>query len=78
VQEEVVTVAEAVTLLRPPIGERALRDILRALAITPCGRRRAGNTGRPADLYDWADLTRLHAAIRPWLDPGHNSPAQCA
>ena len=73
-----VTVAEAVTLLRPEIGERALRDILRALTIPPCGRRWTGTTGRPADLYDWAEITRLHGALAPWLDPGHNSPAQCA
>src|SRR5260221_14336339 len=73
-----VTVAEAIPLLRPPIGERALRDILRALTIPPCGRSWTGTTGRPADLYDWGEITRLHGALAPWLDPGHTSPAQCA
>jgi hypothetical protein len=74
VQDVAVTVAEAVTLLRPPIGERALRDILRALAIPPCGRRWTGSMGRPADLYQWAELTRLHGVLRPWLDGRPTSP----
>ena len=66
--------ADAVTMLNPPMTGRQLRDILRALTIPPCGRRWTGGMGRPADLYDWAEITRLHEAITPWLDAGPTSP----
>ena len=62
-----LTIPEAVTLLSPPIGERALRDIVRALAIPPCGQRRNGRPGKPTDLYDWATIVKLHGALAPWL-----------
>jgi hypothetical protein len=78
-QDPALTLAEAATLLKPEIGERALYDIVRALPrIRPCGRRWTGNMGRPADLYDWAELTRLHQAIAPWLDASHTSPKNVA
>ena len=66
--------ADAVTMLNPPMTDRQLRDILRALTIPPCGRRWTGGMGRPADLYDWGEITRLHAAVKPWLDAGPTSP----
>ncbi len=70
-----LTLGEAVTLLKPEIGERALYDIVHALPrIRPCGRRWTGGMGRPADLYDWSELTRLHEAITPWLDATPTSP----
>lgn len=70
-----LTLAEACAVLDPPIGERALYDIVHALPrIRPCGRRWTGGMGRPADLYDWGELTRLHAAVAPWLDGSHTSP----
>src|SRR5260370_36451391 len=69
-----VTVADAVTMLNPPMTDRQLRDILRALTIPPCGRRWTGGMGRPSDLYDWGEITRLHAAIAPRLDAGSTSP----
>ena len=69
-----VTVADAVTMLNPPMTGRQLRDILRALTIPPCGRRWTGGMGRPADLYDWGEITRLHEAIAPWLDASPTSP----
>jgi len=78
VEKVAVTVAEAVTLLNPPIGERELRDILRALHIPSAGRRWTGNSGRPASLYHWDQITRVHAAIAPWLDPGHRFRTESA
>ena len=72
-----LTLREAVTILQPPITERALRDIIRALHIRPCGHRH-GRTGRPADLFDWAEITRLHGALAPWLDATCTFPRLCA
>ncbi len=73
-----LTLAEAVTVLKPEIGERALYDILHALAIPPVGRRWTGNSGRPASLYSWAEITKLHEAVAPWLDTSHRFPGLSA
>ena len=62
-----LTITEACTILQPPIGERALRDVLRALRVKPAGVRRHTG-GRPAATYDIAEICKVHAAISPWLD----------
>lgn len=62
-----LTIAEAAPMLNPPITERALRDIVRALHIPPSGQRRNGQAGKPPYEYDWAELVKLHAALVPWL-----------
>lgn len=62
-----LTIAEATQLLEPPIGERQLAEIIRALRIKPAGKRRTGHVGRPADTYDWTTITELHNDIARWL-----------
>lgn len=62
------TIAEACQVLHPAISERRLRAVVGQLpGLRPCGVRRDGTPGRPAPLYEWADLARLHAALTPWL-----------
>ena len=62
-----LTLAEASTLLDPPMTERQLREIVRALRWQPAGTRRTGRAGHPTLAYDSADILRLHAALVPWL-----------
>lgn len=63
------TLAEAVTMLHPPISERRLRAIIAALpGFTADGARRDGRPGHPHPTYQWAELAKLHAAITPWLN----------
>jgi hypothetical protein len=61
------TIPEACEMLTPAIGEDQLREIIRALRWTPAGRKYTGHAGRPTLTWDWADITKLHAAISPWL-----------
>lgn len=73
-----LTLAEASAVLSPPIAERALRDLIRALpAIRPAGLRRHTG-GRPAATFDMADILKVHAAVAPWLATAarnaHNDP----
>lgn len=62
-----LTLAEAATMLDPPVSERQLRAIVAALRWQPSGVRYTGRAGRPAPRYDAAELMRLHAALAPWL-----------
>ena len=58
-----LTHAEAAQVLEPPLSERQLRDIVRALGWQPSGHRHTGRPGKPVAVYDWAKITRLHAAL---------------
>lgn len=61
-----LTLAEAATLLDPPMTERQLRAIVRALRWQPAGWRHNGH-GHPYATYQAADIMRLHAALLPFL-----------
>jgi hypothetical protein len=63
-----LTVAEAATVLDPPLSEQQLRAIVRAVGLLPCGRRYTGRAGPPAATYDAEKIIRLHAAITPFLE----------
>ncbi len=62
-----LTLSEAATLLDPPMSERQLRLIVSALGWQPDGHRYTGRAGRPAPVYDAADILRLHGALAPFL-----------
>lgn len=62
-----LTVAEAVTLLDPPMTERQLRAFVRELGWQPVSSRRSGRRGHPVAAYDSAQIFKLHAALAPWL-----------
>ena len=62
-----LTIAEAVGVLDPPIGERQLRTIIQALAWTPDGWRYTGRRGHPTALYHASRIFTLHHALTPWL-----------
>jgi hypothetical protein len=62
-----LTLAEAATLLDPPMTEQQLRRIVRALGWQPRTGRYTGRRGRPADAYDAVRLMELHAALAPFL-----------
>lgn len=62
-----LTIAEATAILNPPVTERQLRAIIRALHIPPAGTRRNGHIGHPQHTYDAGEILRLHAALTPWL-----------
>lgn len=63
-----LTLAEAATILDPPITEQQLRTIIRALRITPSGWRHPGSgRGHPIAAYPADQIFRLHAALSPWL-----------
>ena len=61
------TLAEAATILDPPMNERQLRMIVRALGWQPSGKRYTGRSGRPVDTWDAAAIMRLHGALAPLL-----------
>jgi len=63
-----LTLAEAATILSPPITEQQLRAIISALGWRHSGARYTGRSGRPVLTYPWADLSGLHAALVPWLE----------
>jgi hypothetical protein len=64
-----LTVAEAVTLLDPPMTARQLRAIIRELRWQPDGWQHPGTgRGHPVARYDWDRLCRLHTALMPWLE----------
>lgn len=69
--EVTLTISEAVTVLHPPLSERQLRMIVRALGWAPAGWRHPGSgRGHPVATYPAGELFRLHAALRPWLETG--------
>jgi hypothetical protein len=61
-----LTLAEAAQVLDPPLSERQLRDIVRALCWEPDTVRRTGRPGKPVAAYDAARLMKLHAALIPF------------
>lgn len=61
------TLAEAVTVLDPPMTEQQLRMIVRALGWQPAGKRYTGRSGHPGSTFDAAELMRLHAALIPFM-----------
>jgi hypothetical protein len=67
VPDVALTLAEASSILDPPVSERRLRLIVRALRWQPSGYRHTGRAGRPAPAYDAARLLQLHAALLPFL-----------
>jgi hypothetical protein len=62
-----LTIAEAATILDPPLSERQLRAIIRELRWQPAGQKRTGRPGHPEPTYDWADISRLHTALIPLM-----------
>ena len=63
-----LTLAEACDVLRPEISEKQLRRIIQALRWQPAGTRPNGHPGRPQAVYDYDQITKLHAALTPWLE----------
>jgi hypothetical protein len=61
-----LTLAEAVTVLDPPMAEKQLRAIVRALRWQPQGWRHNGH-GHPFATYSATEIMRLHAALLPFL-----------
>jgi hypothetical protein len=64
------TLAEAATVLDPPMTEQQLRAIVTALGWQPDGHRHTGRAGRPAPAYDATRLMQLHAAVTPFIEIG--------
>jgi hypothetical protein len=67
VQEVQLTLSEACDVLSPPVSERQLRLLVRALGWQPAGWRHTGRGGHPCAVYDWARICELHAALAPFL-----------
>ena len=62
-----LTLAEAAAYLDPPVTREQLAALVGALpGLRPAGTRRRGR-GKPAVVYDAADLLELHAAVARWL-----------
>ena len=59
-----VTLAEAVTILHPPITERQLRAIVKALGWRSTNHQQGGR-GHHAT-YPWQQLEDLHHALLPF------------
>lgn len=61
-----VTLAEAVTILHPPITEQQLRQIIQALGWRSTSSPQGGR-GHHAT-YSWTRISRLHQALLPFLE----------
>ena len=61
------TLAEAATVLDPPMTEQQLRLIVRALGWQPDGKRYTGRRGHPEATFDAAAIMRLHQALVPFM-----------
>lgn len=62
------TVEDAVALLHPPMTAAQVRALIIIAGLQPIGRRRSGaRGGRPAAVYDVAELLRAHTAVAPLL-----------
>jgi len=59
-----VTIAEAVTILHPPITEQQLRAIIHALGWQSANQTRGGR-GKHAT-YPWRRIVDLHQALIPF------------
>jgi hypothetical protein len=68
-----LTVAEAAAWLDPPITARQLGELITTLRVAHAGRR-PSTGGRPPQVYDAAELMRLHAAVTPWLLAAEPAP----
>lgn len=62
-----LTLSEACEVLDPPMTEKQLRQIVRALGWQPSGTRPNGRAGHPPLTYDAARLMALHRALLPFL-----------
>jgi hypothetical protein len=62
------TLAEAATVLNPPLSEKQLRGIIRELGWKPAGVRPTGRRGHPVATFDSARIMQLHAALLPFLE----------
>lgn len=62
------TLAEAATVLEPPMSEQQLRAIIRALGWQPSGWRHTGRgRAHPIACYDAARIIALHGALTPFM-----------
>jgi hypothetical protein len=62
-----LTLAEAATVLEPPMTERQLHAIVvDGLLWQPGGLRHTGRSGRPRNAYNATRLMQLHAALVPF------------
>jgi hypothetical protein len=62
-----LTLAEAATILDPPLTEAQLREIVHALRWKPAGHRHTGKRGHPTATYPAQDILGLHAALVPFF-----------
>jgi hypothetical protein len=62
-----LTLAEAATILDPPMTDGQLRAIITALGWKPAGNRHTGRRGRPWPVYNADEILKLHAALVPFL-----------
>jgi hypothetical protein len=70
-----LTLSEAAAILDPPFSEQQLRQIIRALGWQPAAWRHPGTgRGHPVAAYDWAQISRLHTALLPWLETADRAP----
>jgi hypothetical protein len=60
-----VTLAEAATVLNPPLTERQLRAIIAALGWKPAWHARGGRGNHAT--YPWQHISDLHQALLPFL-----------
>ncbi len=62
-----LTLREFSGILNPPMTERQLRHLVRALGWHPAGLRHDGNGGHPRQTFGADDLRRAYAAVAPLL-----------
>jgi hypothetical protein len=55
------TLAEAATILDPPMTEQQMRALIRVLGWQPDGKRYSGQVGHPPDTFGAERIMRLHA-----------------
>ena len=67
------TLGEAAEVLDPPLTEKQLRAIIRALGWQAAGHRYTGRGGHPFATYDMARIQRLHIALLPFMDGAGSS-----
>lgn len=62
-----ITIGEFAARANPPVSEERLTIFVLWLGIPAADYRHTGQPGRPARLFEEAELTALHAALSPWL-----------